>query len=76
RKIVVGSGKKSARSWQRLRRNVQADYQLAFGEPAGNLVNLAMMTDSDNTRSRAEACYGSILLLNEQQQAQSGSLQF
>jgi hypothetical protein len=76
RKIVVGSGRESARSWQRLRRNVQADYQLAFGEPAGNLVSLAMMTDSDNTRSLAEACYGNILLLNAQQQAQSGSLQF
>jgi hypothetical protein len=76
RKIVVGSGKQGLGSWQRLRRDVRADFQKAFGEAPGTLTSMAMMTDGDNTGSRAEACYGSILLLDSAQQALGGSLQF
>lgn len=75
RKIVVGSGEGGRGSWQRLRRDVRADYLKAFGEVPGRLSSMAMMTDGDNTRSRAEACYGSILLLDAGQQALQGSLQ-
>ncbi len=76
RKIVVGSGEGGRGSWQRLRRDVRADYVKAFGEAPGVLTSMAMMTDGDNTRSRAEACYGNILLLDAGQQALKGSLQF
>ncbi|MDC8771561.1 DUF3047 domain-containing protein [Roseateles albus] len=76
RKIVVGSGEGGRGTWQRLRRNVRADYMKAFGEEPGRLTSMAMMTDGDNTRSRAEACYGNILLLDAHQQALKGSLQF
>ena len=75
RKIVVGSGKQGMGSWQRLRRDIRADFQKAFGEAPGTLTSMAMMTDGDNTGSRAEACYGSILLLDSMQQTLGGSLQ-
>ncbi|MCV2368533.1 DUF3047 domain-containing protein [Roseateles oligotrophus] len=75
RKIVVGSGLGGQGRWQRLRRDVRADYIKAFGETPGRLSSMAMMTDGDNTRSRAEACYGNILLLDTEQQALKGSLQ-
>ncbi|MET0517699.1 MAG: DUF3047 domain-containing protein [Burkholderiaceae bacterium] len=73
RKIVVGSGAMAA-GWQRLRRDVRADYQRAFGEEPGRLISMALMTDGDNTASRAEACYGSILLLDAAGQPLPGSL--
>jgi hypothetical protein len=75
RKIVVGSGREGQGSWQRLRRDVRADYQRAFGEAPGKLVSMALMTDADNTASRAEACYGSILLLDAGNEPLAGSLQ-
>lgn len=74
RKIVVGSGSGDGR-WQRLQRDVHADYLRAFGEAPGRLISMALMTDADNTASRAEACYGSILLLDAQSQLLDGSLQ-
>jgi len=77
RKIVVGSGGfKRQPSWQQLRRDIQADFQRAFGEAPGRLVSMALMTDADNTRSRSEACYGDILLLGAEQQPLAGSLRF
>ncbi|MCV2356175.1 DUF3047 domain-containing protein [Paucibacter sp. B2R-40] len=76
RKIVVGSGEGGRGRWQRLRRDVRADYIKAFGEAPGKLSSMALMTDGDNTGSRAEACYGSILLLGADQQALQGSLKF
>ena len=75
RKIVVGSGRKTTGRWQRLRRDVQADYRRAFGEAPGRLITMAMMTDGDNTASRAEACYGNILLLGPGGRLLDGSLQ-
>ncbi|WP_428510299.1 DUF3047 domain-containing protein [Roseateles sp.] len=76
RKIVVGSGRKGPPAWHQLQRDVQADYQRAFGEAPGRLVSLALMTDADNTGSRAEACYGEILLLDDAARALDGSLRF
>ena len=35
---------------------------LAFGEAPGALQSVAIMTDSDNTRSRAQAWYGPLTL--------------
>ena len=75
RKIVVGTGSGDG-NWRRLQRDVRADYLLAFGEVPGRLISMALMTDADNTASRAEACYGSILLLDAQSQPLDGSLQF
>lgn len=62
RKIVVDSGPGELRRWREHRRDLAADFRLAFGEEPGPLVSLAYMTDSDNTRSRARAWYGQVQL--------------
>lgn len=76
RKIVVGSGPAGAPRWQRFSRDVAADYQKAFGEAPGALIGAAFMTDGDNTGSRAEACYGSVVFRDERRQSLPGSLEF
>ena len=62
RKIVIDSGPTHLRRWREHRRDLAADYRLAFGEDPGALTAIAVMTDSDNTRSRAETWYGPVLL--------------
>lgn len=60
RKIVLESGPTHLGQWRSYRRDVRADFRRAFGEEPGALIGVAVMTDSDNTRSRAEAWYGEI----------------
>jgi Protein of unknown function (DUF3047) len=60
RKIVLESGPTHLGHWRSYQRDVRADYRRAFGEDPGALIGLAVMTDSDNTQSRAEAWYGEI----------------
>ena len=60
RKIVLESGPAHLGQWRSYRRDLRADYRRAFGEDPGALIGVAVMTDSDNTRSRAEAWYGEI----------------
>ena len=60
RKIVVDSGPRHLRRWREHRRDLVADYRLAFGEDPGALSAIALMTDSDNTASRASAWYGPV----------------
>lgn len=60
RKIVVDSGRGHLGQWREHRRDVAADFRRAFGEEPGPLVSLAVMTDADNTQSRATAWYGPI----------------
>jgi len=60
RKIVLESGPTQLGQWRSYQRDVRADYRRAFGEDPGALIGLAVMTDSDNTQSRAEAWYGEI----------------
>jgi hypothetical protein len=60
RKIVLESGPTHLGQWRNYQRDVRADYRRAFGEDPGALVGVAVMTDSDNTKSRAEAWYGEI----------------
>lgn len=62
RKIVVASGPDQLKQWLTYERNVRADYVNAFGEPPGALIGIGLMTDSDNTRTNAEAFYGPIKL--------------
>ena len=76
RKIVVGSGPSAKPRWQRFKRDVAADYQRAFGERPGTLIGAAFMTDADNTRSRAEACYGELVFRDAEQRSLPGSLLF
>jgi len=62
-KIVVESGPRQLMRWQDYERNIRADFEKAFGEPAGALVAIGLMTDSDNTRSSARAWYGDVQLV-------------
>ncbi|MBC7940412.1 MAG: DUF3047 domain-containing protein [Chitinophagaceae bacterium] len=60
RKIVVDSGPQQLGRWREHRRDLTADFRRAFGEAPGTLRSVAMMTDSDNTRSSAQAWYGPV----------------
>lgn len=62
RKIVVDSGPTKLRQWRDHRRDLAADFRLAFGEEPGPLQSIALMTDSDNTRSHAKSYYGPVTL--------------
>jgi hypothetical protein len=60
RKIVLESGSENLGRWMHYRRSLRQDFIRAFGEEPGPLVGVALMTDADNTASRAEAWYGDI----------------
>jgi hypothetical protein len=60
RKIVVDSGPAELRRWRDHRRDLAADFRLAFGEAPGPLISMAVMTDSDNSRSSARTWYGPV----------------
>lgn len=62
RKWVVESGSAHLMQWRHYQRDVRADFEKAFGEAPGALVGVAIMTDSDNTRSSVRAWYGDIRL--------------
>ena len=70
RKLVVESGPQGLQQWRRYERDVRADFVQAFGEPPGTLQSIAIMTDSDNTQSQAQAWYGPIRLSPAQSSAQ------
>jgi hypothetical protein len=55
--IVVESGKKNLGKWVYEERNIHEDYKKAFGREPGNVGAIAIMTDTDNTQSTAEAHY-------------------
>jgi hypothetical protein len=63
RKLVVESGPRRLNRWLEYERDIRADYERVFGEQPGALVGIAIMTDSDNTRSRAQAWYGPVRLV-------------
>ncbi len=62
RKLVMESGARKLNQWLDYERDIRADFEHAFGEPPGALVAVAIMTDSDNTRSVARAWYGPLTL--------------
>ncbi len=63
RTLVVESGSRKLNRWLDYRRNMRADFELAFGESPGALVGVGIMSDSDNTRSLARAWYGPVHFL-------------
>jgi len=62
RKIVVETGADHLKQWMHYERQIKDDFEKAFGEPAGTLLGLAIMTDTDNTQGKARAWYGEIRL--------------
>ena len=64
RKLVVESGSQGLNQWLAYERDIRADFERAFGEPPGALIGMAIMTDTDNTRSTAQAWYGPVQLVH------------
>jgi len=63
--IVVDSGWDSLGEWRKHERDLAADYKLAYGEVPGNVIGIALLTDTDNTKSETRALYGDIELLRK-----------
>lgn len=59
RKIVVANPQRPLDA-KAIERDIVADYERAFGRAPGRLTGIAIMTDSDNTQSRARTLYGPI----------------
>jgi hypothetical protein len=60
--IVVESGESRAGQWLNFSRNIVNDYKRAFGELPGQIISIAVMTDSNRTETEAIAYYGDIAL--------------
>jgi len=58
--VVASSGAAGVGAWQTLTRDLRADFRRAFGEDAGPLLAVGVLTDTDNTDGHAEAWYGDI----------------
>ncbi|MGH8548431.1 MAG: DUF3047 domain-containing protein [Methylococcales bacterium] len=58
--IAVESGNARKGLWRHEKRNVIDDLKLAFGKSITQIDAVAIMTDTDNTGGRAQACYGDI----------------
>ncbi|NQU73273.1 MAG: DUF3047 domain-containing protein [Candidatus Omnitrophica bacterium] len=58
--IVAQSGGSLIKRWVSEERNVYEDFKKAFGKKPGKVGAIAIMTDTDNTQSTAEANYDEI----------------
>ena len=63
--IVVDSGWDNLGQWHKHQRDLSADYKRAYGEVPGDLIGIALLTDSDNTKSETRAFYGDIELIRK-----------
>ena len=64
RYLVVEQGSLNLRRWVHHRRDVHADFRLVFGEEPGPLAGLAIMTDTDNTRTQTRGVFGPVRVQN------------
>lgn len=62
REIALESGPDQLGHWRHYERDIRADYEKAFGEPPGALLDVGLMTDTDNTRQHTTAWYGAVSL--------------
>ncbi len=60
--VVAASGNTHSGTWLELSRNIVDDYRRAFSAKPGRITGVALMTDSDNTRSETRAWYGPVWL--------------
>lgn len=58
--IIAETGRENINNWLFEERNIYEDYKLAYGRAPGNVGAIALMTDTDNTLSTAEASYADI----------------
>jgi hypothetical protein len=60
--LAVASGRDGIGAWQSVQRNVGEDYRRAYGTEPGPVIGIAVMTDTDNTGTRAAGDYAGIRL--------------
>jgi hypothetical protein len=65
--IVVDSGWDNLGQWHKHQRDLEADYKRAYGEAPGEVIGIALLTDTDNTKSEVRAFYGDIELIRKNQ---------
>ncbi len=58
--LAVASGPAGLGNWQSVKRNLAADYRRAFGAAPGRMLGVAVMTDTDNTGTKAVGEYADI----------------
>lgn len=63
--IVVDSGWDGLGQWHKHQRDLAADYKRAYGEAPGEVIGIALLTDTDNTKSETHAFYGDIELVRK-----------
>ena len=63
--IVVDSGWNNLNEWHKHQRDLAADYKRAYGEAPGEVIGIALLTDTDNTKSETRAIYGDIELVRK-----------
>jgi len=63
--IVVDSGWDNLGQWHKHQRDLAADYKRAYGEVPGEVIGIALLTDTDNTKSETRAIYGDIELIRK-----------
>lgn len=63
--IAVDSGWQYTGQWRKHARDLSADYRAAFGEEPGDVIGVALLTDTDNTKSQVKALYGDIELVRK-----------
>jgi Protein of unknown function (DUF3047) len=61
-KLVASTGGAGVRSWQTHRRDIVKDFRAAYGKEPGKLIGIAIMTDTDNTKTYAQARYRGLSL--------------
>lgn len=65
--IVVDSGWENLGQWHKHQRDLAADFKRAYGEAPGEVIGIALLTDTDNTKSETRAFYGDIELIRKTQ---------
>jgi hypothetical protein len=58
--IVASSGAAGVGEWQKVERDVVADFRRAFGEEPGKLLAYGLLSDTDNTGESVEAWYADL----------------
>ena len=58
--LAVASGREGLAGWQPVQRNLADDYRRAYGAAPGPVVAVAVMTDTDNTGTKAVGQYAGV----------------
>lgn len=62
RMVVLKNRRSKTQHWHYEERNILADYQAAFGEAPGDVISVAIMTDTDNAGEKTTSYYGDIFV--------------